>query len=143
MTHVTILGMVAGVMTTVSFLPQLFKVWRSKSASDLSFFMLLILNTGMLLWLVYGILIEDIAVIMTHSVSLILASLILGFKVKYQYEQRRQARRLQALRLEVEQTEKPAYREQSPGAARPGQTLKPLPPIAGAAIAGTPPTGQD
>lgn len=97
MSPITVLGMVAGVMTTVSFLPQLFKVWRSKSASDLSFFMLLILNTGMLLWLIYGILIHDIAVILTHSVSLILASLILGFKIRFQLAQQRQIHRLKAL----------------------------------------------
>lgn len=120
MTHVTVLGMVAGVMTTVSFLPQLFKVWRSKSASDLSFFMLLILNTGMLLWLIYGILIQDIAVIMTHSVSLILASLILGFKLKYQHAQRIQARRLKA-----EQIERQLYREQALNLL-PQNPIKPL-----------------
>ncbi len=101
MTHVTVLGMVAGVMTTVSFLPQLFKVWRSKSASDLSFVMLFILNTGMLLWLIYGFLINDIAVIITHSVSLVLASMILVFKVKYQYIQPRR-RRIQAEKVRTQ-----------------------------------------
>ena len=97
MSPITVLGMVAGVMTTVSFLPQLFKVWQSKSASDLSFVMLLILNVGMLLWLIYGILIHDIAVILTHSISLILASLILGLKLRFQLVQQRRVRRLQAL----------------------------------------------
>ncbi len=92
MTQVTLLGLVAGVMTTVSFLPQLFKVWRSKSASDLSFVMLLILTMGIFLWLIYGLLIQDIAMILTHSVSLILSSLILMCKVKYQRQERRRQR---------------------------------------------------
>ncbi len=83
MNTVTLLGLVAGTLTTVSFLPQLFKIWHSKSASDLSFVMLLILNTGVFLWLVYGVLISDMAVIVTNSVTLILACVILGFKVRY------------------------------------------------------------
>lgn len=84
MNSASMLGLVAGVLTTVSFLPQVFKIWRSKSASDLSFVMLLILNTGVLLWLVYGFMINDMAVIWTNAATLILSSLILGFKVKYQ-----------------------------------------------------------
>lgn len=83
MNTVTLLGLVAGALTTVSFLPQLFKIWQSKSASDLSFVMLLILNTGVFLWLVYGFLIGDTAVIVTNSLTLILACVILGFKLKY------------------------------------------------------------
>jgi MtN3 and saliva related transmembrane protein len=84
MNSASMLGLVAGVLTTVSFLPQVFKIWRSKSASDLSFVMLLFLNTGVLLWLVYGFMIKDVAVIWTNAATLILSSMILGFKVKYQ-----------------------------------------------------------
>jgi MtN3 and saliva related transmembrane protein len=84
MNSASMLGVVAGFLTTVSFLPQVFKIWRSKSASDLSFVMLLILNTGVFLWLVYGFMIKDVAVIWTNGATLILSSLILGFKVKYQ-----------------------------------------------------------
>lgn len=79
----SILGLVAGLLTTVSFFPQALKTWRSKSARDISLNMFLIFCTGVALWLVYGILIMDIAIILSNIFTLILASSILYFKLKY------------------------------------------------------------
>lgn len=79
----TIIGLAAGFCTTVAFLPQAVKTWRSKSAKDLSLGMYLIFCTGVALWLTYGILISDLPIILTNVVTLVLALSILYFKLTF------------------------------------------------------------
>ena len=79
----TIIGLAAGFCTTVAFLPQAVKTWRTKSAKDLSLGMYLIFCTGVALWLTYGILICDLPIILTNVVTLILALSILYFKLTF------------------------------------------------------------
>jgi MtN3 and saliva related transmembrane protein len=83
MTFITLLGLLAGTLTTISFLPQLLKTWRTKSAKDMSLPMLISFCAGVLLWLVYGILIQAAPVILANLITLILALIILGLKLKY------------------------------------------------------------
>ena len=52
-----IIGLVAGILTTLAFLLQLTKTWKSKSAKDMSLVMLITVTTGVFLWLIYGVLI--------------------------------------------------------------------------------------
>ncbi|MFN6567715.1 SemiSWEET transporter [Dendronalium sp. ChiSLP03b] len=80
----TTLGLVAGVLTTIAYLPQLIKTWKSKSADDLSWSMLIILCIGIILWLVYGVSIHDLPILAANVVTLILASVILVLKIRYQ-----------------------------------------------------------
>ena len=77
------MGLVAGVLTTISFVPQVVKTWRSKSAKDLSWSMFLLFWTGVLLWLIYGIAIDNIPIIIANAFTLILASIILYFKARF------------------------------------------------------------
>ncbi len=79
----TLLGLFAGFLTTVSFLPQVVKTWRSRSARDISLGMFLILVSGVALWLIYGLLIKDLAVILTNAFTLVMSGSILFFKLKY------------------------------------------------------------
>ncbi|WP_193198980.1 SemiSWEET family sugar transporter [Nostoc sp. MG11] len=79
----TTLGLVAGVLTTIAYVPQLIKTWQSKSAHDLSWSMLIILCTGIILWLVYGTSVHDVPIIAANIVTLLLASVILVLKIKY------------------------------------------------------------
>lgn len=79
----TIIGLTAGFCTTLAFLPQALKTWKTKSAKDLSLGMYSVFCAGILLWLTYGILIDDIPIILTNFVSLILASSILYFKLSF------------------------------------------------------------
>ena len=79
----TLIGLTAGFCTTAAFLPQVIKTWKSKSAKDLSLGMYLVLCTGVFLWLIYGILINDLPVIITNLVTIILASSILYFKLSF------------------------------------------------------------
>ncbi len=77
------IGLVAGVLTTVSFLPQVIKTYKSRSAKDLSLVMFSLFAMGVLLWLVYGIAINKTPIIVANSVTLVLAILLLGFKLKF------------------------------------------------------------
>lgn len=77
------LGLIAGTCTTLAFLPQLFKVWQSKSAEDLSWGMLIVFSLGLLLWLVYGLFINALPVILSNLITLILNLVILSLKIRY------------------------------------------------------------
>ncbi len=79
----TLLGLAAGTLTTIAFIPQLIKTWKSKSAKDLSLEMLLIFSTGVLLWLIYGILRQDWPVIIANSVTLVLTTINLVLKLRH------------------------------------------------------------
>ncbi|HET8760983.1 MAG TPA: SemiSWEET transporter [Nitrospiria bacterium] len=79
---VSALGFVAGMFTTVAFIPQLVKARRSQSTKDLSLPMFLIFAAGVLLWLVYGIAIRSMPVIVANGVTLVLAGWILLLKIR-------------------------------------------------------------
>jgi MtN3 and saliva related transmembrane protein len=79
----TLCGTLAGTLTTISFLPQLIKILKTKSAHDISLGMFLIFCAGVSLWLAYGILLNDVPIIVSNTVTLILSSSILFLKVKY------------------------------------------------------------
>lgn len=83
---ITTLGLVAGVLTTIAYLPQLIKTWQSKSADDLSWSMLIILCVGIILWLVYGFSVHDIPIVAANIVTFVLASVILVLKIRYKQE---------------------------------------------------------
>lgn len=83
MDFLTILGLIAGTLTTLSFLPQVIKTWQSKSAKDFSFGMLITFTLGVFLWLVYGIGKNELPIILPNLVTLMLNSLIILLKFKY------------------------------------------------------------
>ncbi len=83
MTAVTALGIAAGTLTTIAFVPQVLKAWRSRSTRDVSLAMFLTLCTGVVLWLIYGILVEDLPLILANGVTLCLAGTILVLKLRY------------------------------------------------------------
>lgn len=83
MDSATIIGLTAGTLTTASFLPQVFKIWKSRSTKDISLGMFVSLCLGIGLWIVYGVLIRSIPVIITNGITLVLGSIILGLKLKY------------------------------------------------------------
>lgn len=83
MDSITILGLVAATLTTVAFLPQMIKTWRSKSAKDVSLGMLITFCIGVFLWLIYGIYLQALPIILANLLTLIFNLIILGFKIKY------------------------------------------------------------
>lgn len=80
---VTAIGMVAAVLTTIAFIPQLVVVVKTKSTKDISLAMFIIFSTGVFLWLAYGTLIWDWPLIIANAVTFILAMIILAYKIKY------------------------------------------------------------
>lgn len=80
--HPDVIGGVAAVLTTIAFLPQVIKSWRSRSTRDVSLGMFLILNTGIVLWLIYGLILESRPLIYANTVTLILTGTILALKLR-------------------------------------------------------------
>ncbi|MHB9119576.1 MAG: SemiSWEET transporter [Burkholderiales bacterium] len=78
-----LLGTAAGTLTTLAFLPQVLKTWKSKSAKDISSVMFLLFSLGVLLWLVYGFAIGALPIILANTVTLILALAIIVMKIRY------------------------------------------------------------
>ena len=78
-----LLGMVAATLTTCAYLPQLLKIWKSKSAGDMSWVMLIVLCAGVALWLAYGVAIHDMPVIVTNTLTLLFIFTISTLKVIY------------------------------------------------------------
>ena len=83
MQFVTVVGMIAGVLTTVAFLPQVLRTWKTRSTADISLVMFLIYVTGIVLWLIYGLMLKDIPLIASNAVTLILSGTILGLKLRH------------------------------------------------------------
>ncbi len=80
---IEIVGFLAAILSTFSFLPQVIKTWRSKSAKDLSLGMYLLVSSSVLMWLIYGILQVDWPIILANIVTLSLSLVILYFKIRY------------------------------------------------------------
>ncbi|HNV29453.1 MAG TPA: SemiSWEET transporter [Cyclobacteriaceae bacterium] len=78
-----LLGLIAGFLTTMAFIPQVVKTWRTRSAKDLSLVMFLLYCLGVFLWMIYGIMIDELPVILWNIITLILAAVILFFKIKF------------------------------------------------------------
>ena len=83
MDYIMILGFAAGALVTIAYVPQVIKVWKTKSTKDISLGMFVILCTATLLWLTYGILINSWPIILTNTSIFIMALIILIFKIKY------------------------------------------------------------
>jgi MtN3 and saliva related transmembrane protein len=79
----TLLGSVAGILTTISFVPQVLHAWRSKSCDDLSWGMLLTFSAGVVLWLVYGLRLWAMPIIVANAVTLALLLAIMALKARY------------------------------------------------------------
>lgn len=83
MDPITIVGIVAGTLTTTSFLPQVVKAYRSKHTKDVSLFMFILLFIGLCLWLIYGFMRADLPIILANIVSLVFVSAMLLLKAKH------------------------------------------------------------
>ncbi len=81
MEPIEILGMVAGTLSSITFLPQVIKTWQTKSTKDISLWMFLLVTSSVVLWLVYGIIKESIPIIYTNSMVLVMSLIMLYFKL--------------------------------------------------------------
>ncbi len=82
MKNIEYIGLIAGFFTTIAFLPQIFKIFKSKSAKDISLVMYIIYVIGIILWFIYGCLIKSHSIIIANTVTLILVSITIFIKIK-------------------------------------------------------------
>ena len=81
------LGHAAGFCTTAAFVPQVLKVWRSRSAQDISVGMYALFVFGLLLWLLYGWLLGAWPIVMANGITILLAGSVLVMKLRYDARQ--------------------------------------------------------
>jgi MtN3 and saliva related transmembrane protein len=77
-----LIGAVAGTLTTIAFVPQVLKTWRTKRADDVSMGMLLLFTTGVLLWMIYGLMTGAVPVIAANGVTVVFAIVMIVLKRK-------------------------------------------------------------
>jgi MtN3 and saliva related transmembrane protein len=77
------IGIAAGIFTALSLLPQLIKIIKEKKANDISILTLLVLFTGIGLWITYGFMKKDLPIITTNLASLIINILVIGYSIYY------------------------------------------------------------
>ena len=85
MDKIEIIGLVAAVLTTASFVPQVYKAWKQKATKDISLTMYLSLFVGLVLWLIYGIQIESLSIILANAVTGLLVLMVIFLKIKYKW----------------------------------------------------------
>ncbi len=85
------IGYVAAVLTTVSFLPQAILTLKTRDTESLSLGMYSLFTGGVLLWLIYGIYLSNLAIIAANAITLLLATLILSFKIFHTLRKQRAA----------------------------------------------------
>jgi MtN3 and saliva related transmembrane protein len=83
MEYANLLGLAAGTLTTAAFVPQVVKTWRTRSTHDISLGMFALFNSGLVLWLLYGVQIGSVPIVIANTITLAFASIILYFKLRY------------------------------------------------------------
>jgi MtN3 and saliva related transmembrane protein len=79
----TVVGMIAGFCTTASFAPQVWRVWKTKHARDISLTMYMLFVAGTLLWLSYGLMIHSVPVVLYNVLTFLLAGAVLVMKLRF------------------------------------------------------------
>ena len=83
MPFVTILGYAACAVTALTFLPQVIKTWKEKSAKNVSLMMFVIAFINEVMWIAYGVLQKDNVIIVTNVIMIIMCSIMISLKLKY------------------------------------------------------------
>lgn len=81
--YIEIIGLIAAVLTTAAFLPQVYKTWKTKDVSSLSLPMFSMFFIGVVMWLIYGLLIKSPAIILANAITVVSSFLLVYFKIKY------------------------------------------------------------
>ena len=81
--YIDLFGFLAALLTTIAFLPQLYKTWKTKSADDVSLTMLVLFITGLICWIIYGLKIDSIPIVLANVITFIFNFSILILKITY------------------------------------------------------------
>lgn len=77
------IGIIAATLCTSSFLPQVLRIFKTKHTKDISLVTFSLFSTGVFLWMIYGILINDMVIILANALTFIFAIAIVAMKIKY------------------------------------------------------------
>lgn len=89
-----IIGYISAVCTTAAFIPQVFKVYKTKSTRDISIGMFLLMNAGITGWFIYGLLLNKMPIIAANFISLLLTLYIFGVKFRHYYKDKQAEKQL-------------------------------------------------
>ena len=78
-----LIGMIAGTLTTIAFVPQVWRVWKTRSTRDISLGMYLVFTTGVVFWLAYGLILGAWPIIVANLVTLVLTGTVLALKLRH------------------------------------------------------------
>ena len=81
--YIDLFGFSAASLTTIAFLPQLYKTWRTKSAEDVSLITLILFLTGLICWIIYGLQINSTPILVANIITFIFNFSILILKITY------------------------------------------------------------
>ena len=81
--YIDFFGFSAALLTTIAFLPQLYKTWNTKSANDVSLIMLILFIAGLICWIIYGIKIDSTPILVANIITFIFNFSILILKITY------------------------------------------------------------
>ena len=84
--YIDLFGFSAAMLTTIAFIPQLYKTWQTKSAEDVSLIMLILFITGLICWIIYGSKIHSTPIVVANFVTFIFNFSILILKLSYNKE---------------------------------------------------------
>jgi len=78
-----LIGMIAGTLTTIAFVPQVWRVWKTRSTGDISLGMYAVFTAGVVFWLAYGLLLEAWPIIIANIITLVLTGTVLFLKLRH------------------------------------------------------------
>jgi MtN3 and saliva related transmembrane protein len=84
---IEIIGLTGSILSSITFMPQVYQTWKTRSVKDLNIYMLLIVFSSTLIWIVYGVSRGLLPVIICNSIISLLSLLLIGFKIKFSNEQ--------------------------------------------------------
>lgn len=79
--NIEILGFLAAILTTSAYLPQVYKIWKTKNTESVSLTMYLVMFLGVFLWLIYSLFIKSFPLIIANTLTLLIIIIILYFKI--------------------------------------------------------------
>jgi MtN3 and saliva related transmembrane protein len=81
--NITHIGLVAGAITSAAVVPQVVRTYRTRHARDISIWQPVLLDIGMLLWLIYGVFLKDMPLILANGFSIVCNTLLIGMKIYF------------------------------------------------------------
>ena len=86
-----VIGILAGILILSGWVPQIVKGYRTKKLSDVSSYLMILIFAGAVLWLVYGLALDDVYIIGVNIAAMFLTMIVLSMKLKYEKDEQRRS----------------------------------------------------